>query len=152
MHDNILSWQQKIAYVPQNINLVDENIERNIAFGEDYNDLKKEEIVRAAKDAYVHDYISKSQNEYKTSVGEHGILVSGGQKQRIGLARAFYRKPELIIFDEATAALDKKTESEIINLIVSHKKNKMIILISHDLDLLKKCDKIFSIETNDFIT
>lgn len=152
LHENLLSWQKKIAYVPQNINLIDENIARNIAFGEDYNDLKKEEIVKAAKEAQVHEYISKSQNEYKTNVGEHGILVSGGQKQRIGLARAFYRKPELIIFDEATAALDKETENEIINLIINHKKNKIIILISHDLNLLKKCDKIFSIETNNFLT
>ena len=151
LQTNILNWQKNIAYVPQNINLIDENIERNIAFGENYNDLKKDEIVKAAKEAHVHDYISNSQKEYETSVGEHGILLSGGQKQRIGLARAFYRKPELIILDEATAALDEETQNEILNLIVDQKKNKMIIIISHDLNLLKKCDKIYSIETNNFL-
>ena len=78
-------------------------------------------------------------------VGEFGKKLSGGQKQRLAIARAMYRDPEVLILDEATSSLDIKTEKEIMNLIYKLKKEKVIILISHKLNILKYCDKVIRI-------
>ena len=79
------------------------------------------------------------------------MLVSGGQKQRIGLARAFYKDPDIIILDEATVALDKKIETEIMDLILTLKDKKTFVIVSHDENILKNCSKVYSIETNSII-
>ena len=79
------------------------------------------------------------------------MLVSGGQKQRIGLARAFYKDPDIIILDEATVALDKKIENEIMELILTLKDKKTFVIVSHDENILKNCNKVYSIETNSII-
>ena len=83
---------------------------------------------------------------YKTNVGERGVLLSGGQKQRIGIARALYKKSNIIIFDEATSALDSITTEKIINNIDNSFQNNTIIMISHNLKSLQRCDYILKIK------
>ena len=122
--NNIRSWQRNIGYVPQHIYLSDKSISNNIAFGKNPNDVKQTDIEEASKIANLHDFvINELPLKYDTIVGERGVRLSGGQRQRIGIARALYRKPELLILDEATSALDNVTEQLVMNEIFKLKKN-----------------------------
>ena len=85
-------------------------------------------------------------DQYQTRVGERGVKLSGGQRQRIGIARALYKKPELIIFDEATSALDNATEASLIKAISSLSGLITIVMVAHRLTTLRGCDLIFEIK------
>ena len=91
-------------------------------------------------------FVNELPKKENTVIGHDGIFLSGGQKQRIVIARAMLFKPKILILDEATNALDKTTENEIINDISRIKKNMSIILITHDSELIKKCDVVFKIK------
>lgn len=140
------SYVDKIGYVPQDVYLTDDTIKNNIALGiaEDLIDEKKiNKIIKVLK---LEQLVSESKYGLNTFVGNRGIKLSGGQRQRIGIARAFYKESQVIILDEATNALDLKTEKEIISYVINNKKDKIIIIINHRTDMLKDCDKIISIE------
>ena len=92
----------------------------------------------------LREFIDSLPNGINTIVGE-GCKISGGQLQRIGIARALYNNPEIIIFDEATNALDSKTEKDLLKTINLIQGNKTFIIISHNLETLKDCEKIFEI-------
>ena len=144
---NRRAWQRNIGYVPQQIYLADTSISNNIAFGVDPNNIKKEDVERAAKIANIHDFvINELPLKYNNIVGERGVRLSGGQKQRIGIARALYHKPKLLILDESTSALDNHTEKSVIEEIYNLRKNITIIMISHRMSTIEKCDKIFLLE------
>lgn len=145
--NNIRSWQRNIGYVPQQIYLSDKSISNNITFGKNTNDVKQTDIEEASKIANLHDFvINELPLKYDTIVGERGVRLSGGQRQRIGIARALYRKPELLILDEATSALDNVTEQLVMNEIFNLKKKMTVIIIAHRLSTIKKCDIIFELE------
>jgi ABC-type multidrug transport system fused ATPase/permease subunit len=143
---NLQSWQKKIGYVPQSIFLIDDSIEKNIAFSIASDKIDKKRVVDAAKMADLHDFILTLEDDYSTSVGERGVRLSGGQLQRIGIARALYHNPEVLILDEATSSLDGATENTIMESIhgLSHKKT--IIIIAHRLTTLKECDVIYLLD------
>ena len=143
---NLQSWQKKIGYVPQSIFLIDDSIEKNIAFSIASDKIDKKRVVDAAKMADLHDFILTLEDGYSTSVGERGVRLSGGQLQRIGIARALYHNPEVLILDEATSSLDGATENTIMKSIhgLSHKKT--IIIIAHRLTTLKECDVIYLLD------
>jgi len=142
-----LLLQSKISYVPQNIFLVDDSIEMNIAFGSSEEDIDSEKIINSAKTASIHDFIVEELPQcFKTRVGERGIMLSGGQRQRIGIARALYRNPSLLVLDEATNALDSITENIIINSIKNNNPQLTIIMIAHRLNIIKNADEIFLLE------
>ena len=92
------------------------------------------------------EFINKLENKYNTRIGERGIRLSGGQIQRVGIARALYKNSELLILDEPTSSLDFDTENLVINAIDKLKSKKTIILISHRINTLKNCDKIFEVK------
>ena len=144
--DNIKSWQANIAHVPQKIYLIDGSISENIAYGIEKDDINLNLVKKAAKQALADDFILKFPDKYETKVGEDGVLLSGGQRQRIGIARALYKKSEVIILDEATSALDNKTESKIMNSVNYLEKKKTILIIAHRLTTLKQCSKIIKIK------
>ena len=142
----IKSWRKNISHVPQNIYLLDLSFIENIAFGIKKDDINFERVVKCAKKANIDTLIRNSSNGYFTKVGERGVKLSGGQIQRIALARALYKKSDILFLDEATSALDNKTEDLIINEIKSLSDVLTIIIIAHRITSLKGCNKIFKLK------
>jgi len=145
---NMQGWQSNIAHVPQSVFLINESIEKNIAFLYDENEINSDLIKEVVERSQLSDFVFNSLKGIKTTVGEMGDKLSGGQKQRIGLARAMYKKPSVFIFDESTSALDGKTEEKIIQLINSSYKGKTIIMVAHRSSTLKNCNKIYKLDNN----
>ena len=139
---NLASWQKNIGYVPQNIYLTDDTIERNIAFSEFENTIDTERVKKAAIMANLDVFINTLSEKYQTFVGERGIRLSGGQRQRIGIARAIYHNPKVLVLDEATSSLDGITENAIMDAIQNLSHKKTIIIIAHRLSTLIECDII----------
>lgn len=142
---NIKYWQKNVSHVPQSIYLADTTIKENIAFGIPYQCIDEDRMMQAAKQAQIHEFICSKPNEYNSKVGENGVQLSGGQRQRIGIARALYKRSQVVVFDEATSALDSATEKEIMNTIWSLSKDLTIIIVAHRVSTLEKCDYIFEI-------
>lgn len=141
------SWAQTVGYVPQHIFLSDDTIAANIAFGIPEQDINIEAVKDAAKLANLRDFIeSNLPNGYFTKVGERGIRLSGGQRQRIGIARALYRRPQLLVLDEATSALDNRTEHAVMKAVQSLSRKLTIVLIAHRLSTVRACDTIYLLE------
>lgn len=140
------SWQGMLGYVPQAIFLADSTIKDNIIFSSNQECTDDSWVRESAKAANISDFIESLPDGYDTIVGERGVRLSGGQVQRIGIARALYRKPEILILDEATSSLDSKTESEVMASIYKMRKEVTIIIVAHRLTTLKACDKIYKLE------
>ncbi len=145
-NNNLRCWHSIISYVPQSIFLFDDTIRNNVCFGSNKNACTDEDVWNALKKADLFDYVNSLPLKLDSSIGESGIRMSGGQRQRIGLARAFLRKTPIIILDEATSALDYKTEEIILNGLAKTKGETTIIIITHRLNTISVCDKIFAIE------
>ena len=140
--DNFRSWQKHIAHVPQSIFLADASIEENIAFGIPKDQIDFKRVKSSAKKAQIAEIIETWPMKYQTNVGERGVMLSGGQRQRIGIARALYKRADVLIFDEATSALDDDTEQEVMQAINNLSDELTIIMIAHRLTTLKNCTKI----------
>lgn len=141
-----MNWKRNIGYVPQDIYLSDDTIQKNIAFLAQEKDISQIDVINAAKTAYVHDFIMELPEQYNTKVGERGVRLSGGQKQRIGIARALYENPHVLVLDEATSAMDSITEELVMNALVSLKNKKTMVMIAHRLTTIKNCDIIYILE------
>ena len=99
--------------------------------------------MQVIKDAQLDKFVMSQKNGLDTVVGERGLMLSGGERQRVGIARALYNDPDILIFDEATASLDNKTEIEIMKSIYRLKQNKTIIIVAHRVSTLSNCDEIY---------
>lgn len=143
---NIRAWQSQIAYVSQSIFLTDGTIEENIAFGIPKENVIKELVLQAAQKAKISSIIESWPEKYQTIVGERGVRISGGQIQRIGIARALYRKADILILDEATSALDSVTEQAVMDGIEELSSDLTIFIIAHRLSTLKCCSTIIELE------
>ncbi len=139
------SWLKNITLVPQEIFLYDSSIYENIAFNINIEDINKKAIEKSAKLAFAHEFIVERPSKYNSITGEKGVNFSGGQRQRLGIARAIYSDSAVIILDEATNALDQRTEDKVIGSLLKIK-NKTIISIAHRLKTLKNFDKIIELE------
>ena len=144
-------WRSIIAHVPQNIYLSDSSIMENIAFGLPLNQIDKELVKEVAKKAQIFSFIQNCEKGLETFVGERGIQLSGGQRQRIGIARALYKKAQILVLDEATSALDEKTESKVIASIEKSNPQLTIIMIAHRLSSIKGCNKVIEISKGKII-
>ena len=133
--------------MPQSIYLNNETFKENIAFGEDLKNINEEKILDILKKTSLETFINKMPLGINSIIGENGVNLSGGQIQRLGIARALYRDPEILIFDESTNSLDADTESEFMEVVNKLKGKKIIIFISHQTKILKECNKIY--EFND---
>ena len=145
MDKKINVWQENIGYVSQKVYLADESLAYNITFNNPGEKIDKKRIEYLIDILNMNDFIRSQSDGLETSVGENGIKLSGGQLQRIGIARALYTRPNILILDEATNALDSKTQDFVIRNIYSEMKTKTIISISHDVNSLKRCSKIFKL-------
>ena len=144
---NLFAWQRNIGYIPQDINLYDDTIAQNIAFGVSKENIDIDSVKRTARIANLSEFIENELPEnYETIVGEKGIRLSGGQRQRIGISRALYHNPSVLVLDEATSALDSNTEKEVFNAIQNVAKSKTLIIIAHRLTTIKNCEKIYVID------
>lgn len=146
---NIYGWQKHIAHVPQSIYLADASIEENIAFGVFREDINHQRVIAAAQMAQISDDIELWPGKYKTNVGEQGVRLSGGQRQRIGIARALYKKADVIVFDEATSALDSATETLVMEALEGLSKDLTVLLVAHRISTLRLCDFIVELEAGE---
>ena len=144
--DSRAAWQARIAYVPQNVFLLDSSIAQNIAFGIAPNAIDDRRLMQAARSAQLEDLIISLPGKYEQKVGERGIQLSGGQRQRIGIARALYKGASVLLLDEAMSALDGMTETELMAVLETFRGSTTIILIAHRLSQVRGCDVIFQLE------
>jgi ABC-type bacteriocin/lantibiotic exporter with double-glycine peptidase domain len=144
-HANNRGWQAHIAHVPQIIFLADSSIEENIAFGIAKDEIDRDRVRQAAQQAQIAESIESWPMQYQTFVGERGVRLSGGQRQRIGIARALYKRADVIIFDEATSSLDNETEQAIMQAIDGLSKEHTILIIAHRLTTLKNCTQLLKL-------
>ena len=142
-----ITWHYKIGYVPQNISLIDDTLERNIALAINDNDINYKKINEIIKLSQLEKFVYSHQKN--SILGERGAQVSGGEKQRIGIARALYHDRPVYIFDEATNALDEFTEQEILKSLKNFLKNKIVIIISHKSSTLKFCDRVYTLKNKE---
>ena len=146
---DMASWKKIIGIVDQDCYLFHDSILNNIKYGK--LTATDDEIVKAAKKAYAHDFIDELEDGYKTIIGNRGARLSGGQKQRIALARALVRNSKLLILDEATSSLDSKSESLIQKTMHHLKGTTTIILIAHRLSTIREADTIFFMDKGKII-
>lgn len=140
--ERLLAWRAAIAHVPQNVYLADSSFSANIAFGVPAERIDMSRVRHAALQAQIAGYIESLPSGYDSTVGERGVRISGGQRQRIGIARALYRRAQVLVFDEATNALDSVTEQAVVEAIESLGRDLTIIVVAHRLATLKNCDQI----------
>ena len=132
-----------MSFVPQEINLADNDLISNLAYGVNESEIDFKKIDKVLDMVDLKDFVNSLPNKLKTYTGEKGFKISGGQRQRIAIARALYRDKEILILDEATSALDQETEKKIIKNIKENMKEKIVIFISHRDSVRKYADKIF---------
>ncbi len=139
-------WIKLVGYVPQSIFLVDDTVRCNVAFGLEEKDISDEKVWKALERAQIKEFIKKLPDGLDTMVGEFGLKFSGGQRQRIAIARALYDSPEVLILDEATAALDNDTENALMESIESLQGTITMIIVAHRLTTIRECDHIYEIK------
>lgn len=144
---NVSAWMSHIAHVPQTIFLSDASISENIAFGIPKLEIDYGRVQEAAALAHINKDIEDLPSQYETQVGERGVRLSGGQRQRIGIARALYKKADVLILDEATSALDSETERSVMQTLNALRSDMTVISVAHRITTLKNCDFIVELKS-----
>ena len=137
----LASLRRRIGYVPQGAHLLSGTIMENLCYGNGVVD--KEKVLRAAKSACIHDFITSLQKGYDTEVGENGVKLSEGQKQRLSLTRALVKDPDILVLDEPTSALDGQAEKSIIKSLPRLVKNKTLFIVANRSSIIKDTDRIY---------
>jgi ATP-binding cassette, subfamily B, bacterial PglK len=148
---NYQNWQAHIAHVPQSIFLADSSIAENIAFGVSVKDIDMQRVKNAAQKAKISKTVESWKDGYRTVVGEQGVRLSGGQRQRIGIARALYKKADVLILDEATSALDSETECLFMQEIGKMESDLTVLIVAHRLTTLRGCNKIVELDNGNIV-
>jgi ATP-binding cassette subfamily B protein len=141
---NLDSFRSQVGFVPQEVFLFSDTIANNIAFSADT--LNMDDVEQAAKSAAVYQNIIEFEEGFATMIGERGVTLSGGQKQRVSIARAIFKQPQILIFDDCLSAVDTKTEEEILNNLGGIMQNKTSIIIAHRISTIKNADKILVLD------
>jgi ABC-type multidrug transport system fused ATPase/permease subunit len=145
MNDLNHAWlRQQVSIVSQDIFLFNDTVENNIKYGRP--DASKEDVIRAAQKAHIHEFVTKLPRDYETLIGERGTKLSVGQRQRISIARAFLKDTPILILDEPTSAIDPETEMYLKDSLDELMKGKTTFIISHRMSLTDIADKIVAIE------
>jgi len=143
------SLRKIIGVVPQDTVLFNDTIRYNISYGDPK--ASEDDIINAAKNADIHDFVISLPDGYKTIVGERGLKLSGGEKQRVAIARTFLKNPKILFFDEATSALDSSTEKEIQKNLENISKDKTTLIIAHRLSTAAYADNIIVLDKGSII-
>ena len=141
---SLAGWRHAIGYVSQDVFLLNDTVEENIRFYRP--ELSREDVIEAAKQANIHDFILSLPEGYQTRTGDRGVLLSGGQRQRVALARALAGRPALLILDEATSALDNESERLIQEAIRALHGSVTVFIIAHRLSTIESADRILVLE------
>lgn len=136
---NLESLRSQISYIEQDVFLFSTTIFENISFGRTSS---LDEVIKVAKEAQAHDFISSLPNGYETVIGERGVTLSGGERQRIAIARAFLTDPRILILDDSTSAIDSETEDKIQRAIFRILKGRTTFIITHRLSQIRWADLI----------
>lgn len=144
--DGLRAWLRATGYVPQFPYIYDATLAENVAFGVSPAEIDLARVEAACRQAAVHEFLVQLPEGYQTVLGERGVRLSGGQQQRVCIARALYRRPEVLIFDEATSSLDTKSEKQIQQTILRLKGSVTMILVAHRLSTVEGCDRLVWIE------
>jgi ABC-type multidrug transport system fused ATPase/permease subunit len=144
-------WNRQLGYIQQNVFLLDDTLVANIALGIDPEEVDYQKLNKAIEQSQLTSFVNDLPNGLNSNVGERGLRISGGQRQRIGIARALYRNPNFLVFDEATSNLDVQTEAAIMGSIKLLSLTKTIIIIAHRKSALLFCNKIFKIQNANLI-
>lgn len=143
IHEDLSAWQRLIGYIPQSIYLCDDTLRNNIAFGIPADEINEDWIESAVESAQLTELVKSLPEGLDTLVGERGVRLSGGQRQRVGIARALYHNPEVLVMDEATAALDNQTEAGVMEAVEKLSGEKTLIIIAHRLSTVKNCERLY---------
>jgi ATP-binding cassette subfamily B protein len=146
---NLEGYRSQIGFVPQEVFLFSDTIANNIAFSADV--LNMPVVEQAAKDAAVYNNIIELEEGFETLIGERGVTLSGGQKQRVSIARAIFKHPQILIFDDCLSAVDTRTEEEILNNLGRVMQNKTSIIIAHRISTIKNADKILVMDNGQIV-
>lgn len=149
---NNLDWRRCVGYLPQSVFILDDSIINNIILSNSNERVDLELLNDCINQAQLNDLISKKDGGLNFKVGENGSMLSGGEIQRIGIARLLYSKKKVLVFDEPTSALDSKTESEILQTILSLKSNCSVIIVSHNRKVTDFVDYSIEISNGKIIT
>lgn len=142
----LAEWQANISMVPQDVYLLDNSLRENIHFSLANDTARDEELMVAVEQAQLGDLLAELPDGLDTSVGDRGTRLSGGQRQRVGIARALFRRPQLLVLDEATSALDNETERRITRTIESLHGSVTVVVVAHRLSTVRRCDQIAFLE------
>jgi ATP-binding cassette, subfamily B, bacterial PglK len=135
-------WRRRVGYVPQSIVLIDDSLRRNIALGVAEPEIDAARLAAAARVAQLEPLIAALPDGLETATGERGVRLSGGERQRIGIARALYHDPDVLLLDEATAALDGATEAALGDALRALRGDRTVLLVAHRLSTVRGCDRI----------
>ena len=135
-------WHDVVAYVPQDVYLLDETLAGNVAFGQDPGAQDRERIERCLRTAALGELLDDLPDGLDTRVGDRGARLSGGQRQRVGIARALYREPQVMVLDEATSALDNQTEHEIAGTLRALRGHITTVVVAHRLSTVRDVDRL----------
>lgn len=149
--NNFSALRKLIAYVPQQVNILDGSFKRNVAWGVKEEEIDEEKVIECLKKAQLYEILNNYEDGINSDVIVGSTGISQGQKQRLAIARALYRKSEILIFDEATSSLDVETEHEITQMLNELKKEKTIIAIAHRLSTLKSCDNLIYLKSGKIV-
>jgi ATP-binding cassette, subfamily B, bacterial len=138
------SLRSQIATFEQDIVLFSRSVAENIAFSIGQQ-ASREEVIRAARDAQAHEFISELDQGYDTVIGERGVTLSGGQRQRVAIARALLKDPAILVLDDSTSAIDSATEDRIQRAIGRIQQGRTTLLITHRLSQIRWADKVLLI-------
>jgi ABC-type multidrug transport system fused ATPase/permease subunit len=135
-----------VAYVPQEITLLDASVRLNVAFGVHEHDIDDDRVLAVVQEAQLMDLIESLPSGLETPIGENGVRLSGGQRQRLAIARALYRRPSMLILDEATSSLDADTEAKLTATMATLRGKLSMLTVAHRLSTLQSCDRLYFLD------